>query len=88
MCERVGAKSKFCLQSDREYDKIDIYSLKCDEGDSDHQTPTGIQRHRLRALFGREDCGNTAGAGGLNRRQMSQVGSFVSARYAHEERKS
>ena len=32
---------------------------KCVEGDLDHQTPTGIQRHRLRALFEREGQGNT-----------------------------
>jgi len=32
----------------------------------DHQTPTGIQRHRLRALFGRADCRNTTGADLLN----------------------
>ena len=36
-----------------------MYDRKCIDGDSDHQTSTGIQRHRLRALFGREDNGNT-----------------------------
>jgi len=33
--------------------------MKGYEGDSYLQTSTGIQRHRLRALFGREDNGNT-----------------------------
>lgn len=33
--------------------------IKSDEGDSYFQMPTGIQRHRLRALFGRESKGNT-----------------------------
>ncbi len=32
---------------------------KCDERDSCPQKLTGIQRHRLRALFGGEDKGNT-----------------------------
>ena len=40
---------------------------KCVEGDSYHQRPTGIQRHRLRALFGRDVIGNTTGADQLNR---------------------
>ena len=39
-----------------------MYDRKCIDGDSDHQTSTGIQRHRLRALFERDDYGNTAGA--------------------------
>ena len=43
-----------------------MYDRKCIDGDSDHQTSTGIQRHRLRALFERDDYGNTAGADGLN----------------------
>ena len=43
-----------------------MYDRKCIDGDSDHQTSTGIQRHRLRALFKRDDYGNTAGADGLN----------------------
>ena len=43
---------------------------KCIDGDSDHQTSTGIQRHRLRALFERDDYGNTAGADGLNTGRM------------------
>ena len=33
--------------------------MKGYEGDSYLQTSTGIQRHRLRALFGRADNGNT-----------------------------
>lgn len=33
--------------------------MKGYEGDSYLQTSTGIQRHRLRALFGRVDNGNT-----------------------------
>ena len=51
---------------------------------------TGIQRHRLRALFERDDYGNTAGADGLNTGRMVlknrnvEVGSYVSARYASE----
>ena len=58
---------------------------KCVEGDSNHWASTGIQRHRLRALFERDDCGNTTGAGGLNRfKTGSKVGSFVRARYAQE----
>ncbi len=32
---------------------------KCVEGDSCLQKPTGIRRHRLRALFGGGDEGNT-----------------------------
>ena len=40
---------------------------KCVEGDSNYQASTGMQRHRLRALLERDDCGNTTGAGGLNR---------------------
>ena len=36
-----------------------MYDRKCIDGDSDHQTSTGIQRHRLRALFER-DAGGTA----------------------------
>lgn len=39
---------------------------KCIDGDSDHQTSTGIRRHRLRALFERDGYGNTTGADGLN----------------------
>ena len=65
-----------------------MYDRKCIDGDSDHQTSTGIQRHRLRALFERDDYGNTAGADGLNTGRMvsnesrEDVGSYVSARYA------
>ena len=61
---------------------------KCVEGDSNHWASTGIQRHRLRALFERDDYGNTAGADGLNTGRMVlknrnvEVGSYVSARYA------
>ena len=61
---------------------------KSDERDSYLQTSTGIQRHRLRALFERDDYGNTAGADGLNTGRMVlknrnvEVGSYVSARYA------
>ena len=64
-----------------------MYDRKCIDGDSDHQTSTGIQRHRLRALFERDDYGNTAGADGLNTGRMVlknrnvEVGSYVSARY-------
>ena len=47
-----------------------MYDRKCIDGDSDHQTSTGIQRHRLRALFERDDYGNTAGADGLNTGRM------------------
>ena len=43
-----------------------MYDRKCIDGDSDHQTSTGIQRHRLRALFERDKNGNTAGADELN----------------------
>ena len=39
---------------------------KCVDGDSSYQTSTGIQRHRLRALFERDENGNTAGADELN----------------------
>ncbi|MDD7669467.1 MAG: hypothetical protein PUJ08_11090 [Lachnospiraceae bacterium] len=39
---------------------------KCVDGDSSYQTSTGIQRHRLRALFERDKNGNTAGADELN----------------------
>ena len=59
-----------------------MYGRKCIDGDSDHQTSTGIQRHRLRALFERD------GADGLNTGRMVlknrnvEVGSYVSARYA------
>ena len=65
-----------------------MYDRKCIDGDSDHQTSTGIQRHRLRALFESDDYGNTAGADGLNTGRMVlknrnvEVGSYVSARYA------
>ena len=61
---------------------------KCVDGDSSYQTSTGIQRHRLRALFERDENGNTAGADGLNTGRMVlknrnvEVGSYVSARYA------
>ena len=44
-----------------------MYDRKCIDGDSDHQTSTGIQIHRLRALFEIDDYGNTAGAAGLTR---------------------
>ena len=47
-----------------------MYDRKCIDGDSDHQTSPGIQRHRLRALFERDDYGNTAGADGLNTGRM------------------
>lgn len=36
-----------------------LFTEKGEEGDSWIQRPTGIQRHRLRALFGRGYSGNT-----------------------------
>ena len=68
---------------------------KCVEGDSNHWASTGIQRHRLRALFGREGFGNTAGADWLKNYLVRsaddedalvqiKVGQYVCTRYGHE----
>ena len=65
-----------------------MYDRKCIDGDSDHQTSTGIQRHRLRALFERDDYGNSVGAFGMITGRMVlkiryvEVCSYVSSRYA------
>ena len=47
-----------------------ITTETCIDGDSSYQTSTGIQRHRLRALFERDRKGNTAGADRLNRESI------------------
>ena len=57
-----------------------IVSLKCkcSEGDSFRGTPTGIQCHRLRALFGESGYGNTPEQICWNRHIIAVLGRYVS----------
>ena len=48
------------------------WKTKCREGDSHFQTSTGIQRHRLRALFERGNGGNTPEQAGWNRSRSAR----------------
>ena len=63
-----------------------MYDRKCIDGDSDHQTSTGIQRHRLRALFERADDGNTPEQAGRNSRQTWRHDSTLLGQHVQEAR--